>query len=154
MRISSIDPGKKGSLALIQDGQPLEFVDMPMAEGGKLIDPKAIAVVLWRWSPDHIVVEKVASSPRMGATSAFNFGCNSYGLVCLAAGMKIPCHTITPQKWKTVHGLINKPKDASRLLALKMFPQLKENLKRVKDIDRADALLMGLAWLKMEVSGI
>jgi len=149
MKIAALDPGKSGSICLIDDNKPVEFVDMPMLPTGKLIDPVKIKEVIQGWNVEAVVIEKVASSPRMGVSSASNFGANSYGLICLAVGMGIPCYTILPQRWKTVFGLIGKPKDASRLLALKMFPDLKEILKRKGDVDRADALLLGLAWLKM-----
>ena len=146
MKIVGWDPGKSGALYLIKDGLPVDFIDMPLSAGGKLFNPQEAAKQLWIWNPDAVVVEKVNAGPRMGSSAAYNFGGNSYGPLCLCAGMEIPCHTITPQKWKSYHGLLKKDKDDSRLLALKLFPQLNDVLKRKKDVDRAEAVLMALAW--------
>lgn len=148
MKFASIDPGKGGCLTLIEDIQPLEYSDMLMLPAGKLIDPKEIAALLWEWEVDHVVLEDVHSSPQMGVVSAANFSANSFGIRCLCAGMELPCHLITPQRWKTYWALIKKPKDAARLKAIEMFPDHADWFKRKGDVDRADSILMGLAWWK------
>jgi crossover junction endodeoxyribonuclease RuvC len=149
MRLTGIDPGKGGSMYLIVDGVPTEFYDMPMNEKGKIISPKHIVENLKRWAPDVVVVEKVNAGPRMATSAAYNFGANSFGPICICAGMGIRCRTIIPQKWKAYHGLLGKEKETSRQLALKKYPQLADILKRKKDTDRAEAILMATAWEAM-----
>ena len=150
MRLVGGDPGKGGCFYLIIDGVPEEYRDMPMDVKGKILSPKHVVVEFERWAPDVVVIEKVNAGPKMGSSSAFNFGANAFGPICICAGMGIRCRTITPQKWKAYHGLLGKEKEASRQLALKKYPQLADVLKRKKDTDRAEAILMATAWEALE----
>jgi hypothetical protein len=56
----------------------------------------------------------------------------------------IPYETVAPQTWKKAFGLIGAEKKASVAVAKQRFPSA--SLDRVKDHNRADAILMSL-WL-------
>ena len=59
-------------------------------------------------------------------------------------GSRTEFNLISPQAWKYSCELKGKDKDDSRLLAIKKFPFLAGKLKRKKDVDRAEALLIAL----------
>lgn len=152
MRVLSVDPGISGALVVIEARIPVNFYSMPVRfEGSKsVVDLTKLATLVRDLNVDIAVVEKVGASPRMGTGSAFNFG-NSYGRVeGVLAGVGITQYTITPQLWKTYHGLLRQPKDAARIKIIKMFPELAETFKLKKSVDKADAALLCLAWLIIE----
>lgn len=152
MIVIGIDPGSGGAIAPTRAGVPLGFYDMPTKKVGNKTEicPVELADILidcTKSEPAIGIIEQVGASPRMGVSSAFNFG-HSFGLIKgVCAGLEIPTDFITPKKWKTLHGLLKaENKDASRIKLLKMFPQFSEELKRKKDVDRAEAALIALAW--------
>ena len=86
-------------------------------------------------------VERVASRPGEGVASSFKFG-QAFGSIKATVRLaRLPLHLPTPAQWKRKHGL-SKDKEASRRLALDLFPSLAERLRRKKDADRAEALLI------------
>ena len=87
-------------------------------------------------------IEQVHSMPRDGVTSAFGFGRSTGVIETALAAYKVPTVMLTPQKWKRAAGLIKKDKDASRNLAMQLYPELSNKLARKKDHGRADALLI------------
>lgn len=94
-----IDPGKKGALAAFRDGEPVEWLVMPLA--GKEIDWHAIAAWLKDLGEVSLaVLEKVHSMPKQGVSSTFKFGTCYGGLLGVLAALEIPCHLATPQSWK------------------------------------------------------
>jgi len=155
MRIIAVDPGKTGSVVLIENGQPTMIHSMPVIKRGSktLVDVDELAALIHLHKPDALVTEQVGASPRMGVSGAFNFGYAFCASVAVAAGANIPWATITPQKWKTLFGLLKKDKDASRLKVIEMFPHLAKEFKFKNSVDKADALLLGLAWLHLQRGG-
>ena len=152
MRICSVDPGKTGGLCEITAGYPSKFHKMPSikVKSKTLVDPVGLYNIVAGFDPDIIVVEQVGASPRMGVSSAFNFG-HAYGITLgVAAGYEVRCHTITPQKWKGAMGLLGKDKDDSRLKLIEMYSEYADLFKHKNSVDRAEAALIGLAWLKLE----
>ena len=89
-----------------------------------------------------IVVEHVTAMPGQGVTSMFNFG-QSFGVIKgICSAMQLPIHFIRPTKWKKYYNLINTSKDASRSRAIEIFPKVSEKLKKKKDTNKADAILI------------
>lgn len=80
----------------------------------------------------------------MGTASAFKFG-RMTGAVesVIEAVIGRRVDLITPLSWKKMTGLIKQDKEASRALALKKWPELAPALSRVKDQNRAEAVLIG-----------
>ena len=136
--ICGIDVGAKGAIALLYPTGKNHIEDMPMLD--KEVNGADFAAILQEFTPDHIYIEQV-NSFGMGRTSAFNFGQGVGTLKGVIATLKIPYTMVTPQKWKKHFGL-NKDKDASRLLATRLYPNESELFKRKKDDGRAEALLI------------
>tara|TARA_B100000676_G_scaffold223050_1_gene220295 strand:- start:532 stop:933 length:402 start_codon:yes stop_codon:yes gene_type:complete len=89
-----------------------------------------------------VVVEQVSAMPGQGVTSMFNFG-QSFGVIKgVCSAMQIPIHFVRPTKWKKYFNLIKTSKDASRSRAIEIFPKISEKLKRKKDSNKADAILI------------
>lgn len=92
-------------------------------------------------------IERVHSIKAQGITSAFTFG-RTVGMI---AGILMflfgeeNIREIAPQAWKRQHGLMLLPKDASRVVAIEKFPHLEPELRKKKDIGKADALWIALS---------
>jgi len=136
--IIGIDPGAKGAIAERFVDNAGYIHDMPML--GKEVNGAALAEIFE--GANHIYIEQV-NSFGMGRTSAFNFGQGMGVIKGVIATMKIPYTMVTPMKWKKHFGL-NRDKDASRLLATRLFPNLADQFKRKKDDGRAEAALIAL----------
>lgn len=95
------------------------------------------------------VLEKVHASPKMGASSAFNFGAG-FGLIQGALlAYSAPIRLVDPSVWKIHLGLMGKNKDDSRFLAQITFPGKEYLFKRKCDDGRAEAALLavwGAQW--------
>ena len=143
-----IDPGAtSGAIAAFVDGQLLDVIDMPCADGtiaavllaGEL---RTLAAAGFDSRPT-VIGEKVHAMPKQGVSSTFKFG-RSLGVIeGVIAANGWPITWITPQAWKKAHGLIGKDKDAARMLALETWPEHADTFRRKKDIGRADAALIG-----------
>jgi crossover junction endodeoxyribonuclease RuvC len=153
VRIVGIDPGLSGALVVL-DESVLEFYDTPtlQVKSGKsmkrVINIHEAASLLFAVWPELVIIEKVNAMPpgegqRMGATSAFNFGMG-YGIwLGILAAFEFPYKQVTPQAWKKLlmEGM-SKEKDASRVRAMELYPQVASYLKLAKHHGRADALLL------------
>lgn len=86
---------------------------------------------------------KCKRTPGPGITSTFETG-KGYGIwIGIVAATMAPFVVVHPATWK---GLLMrdapKGKDASRMVATRMFPDAAGQLKRKKDHNRADAMLI------------
>ena len=149
--IIGIDPGSKGGLALIVDGQLVDVEDMPM------IDKRVNVAVLAAWITEHhrihgitkVTIENVHSMPGQGVATMFRMG-RSFGeaIGCvIALGHMI--EFVPPQTWKKALGLTKRPgetksqsKSRSRQLATDLYPSWSQTFKRVQDDGRAEAVLI------------
>lgn len=141
--ICGIDPGVTGAIAFYVMDVPgrVAVEDVPVA-GGEISAPH-LASLIRRFSPSMAVIEKVNAFPGQGVSSVFNFG-RSYGDVRGVIGaLNIPLHFVSPQKWKKHFGL-SSDKDQSRMLAIRMFPNVAEHFKLKKHDGRAEAALIAL----------
>jgi crossover junction endodeoxyribonuclease RuvC len=174
-----IDPGLKGAIAVIND-RVITFHDMPVVQvkvGTNLknqMDAHACALLLRRYLPPPtsstdvlVTIEKVAPMPSfkvqrkgeepseqpMGVTSAFTFGRDFGILIGLCAGIGVPFQLIHPVTWKKrMMADMGKDKDASRVKAMQLYPQMASQLSRKKDHARGDALL--LATYARQMAGV
>ena len=148
-----IDPGVSGAIAIVSD-DGVELFDMPTAPKssgkGKEVNCGSLVPILYdhrgllMYGPNApmVYLEKVHARPRQGVTSMFSFG-RSLGVVeGVLAALEIPYTFVNPQKWKRLAGLQGKPKDYSRTVASKLYPEVAKELTRKKDVGRADALLI------------
>ncbi|KRC35097.1 MULTISPECIES: hypothetical protein [unclassified Lysobacter] len=149
--IAGVDPGQTGAVALLADGQPAGFVDMPTLTrkaGGEMVDAGHLARSLRELLSKHpgasryAVIERVAAMPQQGVSSVFRFGQADGVARGVIGALRLPLIDVPPLTWKRHLGLDNKDKDAARQLAIKLFPVIAVELARKKDIGRADALLV------------
>lgn len=151
MLIVGIDPGYSGAIALL-NGSVLQVHDMPTAPAvkgrvemdlyrlGQLLSPDVDGIC-----PETCVavLEKVATMPGQGISSAFRFG-EGYGAIQMAlVGHGWERNYVTPATWKK-HFKLSRDKGVSRALASQRFPQYAHLFDRVKDDGRAEAALLAL----------
>jgi crossover junction endodeoxyribonuclease RuvC len=155
--VFGIDPGLTGGIAVFDNGRliavhPVAVVERVVSKKMKrFINPKANAEIFTRHQPDAVYIEEVGAMPGQGVTSMWNFGFTTGVLHGLSAVSDI--RTVRPMKWKTAFGLIGAGKDASRRLAMEMFPEFADRFRRAKDDGLAEAALIG-AWGLSEVGGL
>ena len=154
-----IDPGLDGAVA-IMCGEDIDFFDIPTLEikSGKkkkreynialMVDIIRNTVVQFEdlhlnGMVKQVALEKVHSMPGQGVASMFSMG-KGFGIwLGIIATLKYPLTLVTPQAWKkAMMDGMGKEKDASRLRAIQLFPQVADQLSRKKDHGRADALLI------------
>ena len=152
MFIIGIDPGISGAICFFENGKILDVIEMPTMNEGKKNKRQVNGAQIYneiskRMNKTHIedvrvVVEQVSAMPGQGVTSMFNFG-QSFGLIKgICSAMQLPIHFVRPTKWKKYFNLINSSKDASRSRAIEIFPKISDKLKRKKDSNKADAILI------------
>jgi len=153
MFIIGIDPGISGAICFFMDGKIIDIIDMPtMAEGKKnkkqvngnqlFNEIKSRLSGINNIDETCVVVEHVTAMPGQGVTSMFNFG-QSFGVIKgICSAMQLPIHFVRPTKWKKYFNLINTSKDASRARAIELFPKSSDKLKRKKDSNKADSILI------------
>jgi len=169
-----IDPGLGGAIAIlhrdiinIKDHNEFKLFDMPKMDqpwanfkkdsSGKLykkqmVDIKELSRILEPYAPIYINREKLISvnienvhaQPGNGAASAFTFGGAVFSILTVLTIMGFKPNYILPVSWKKRLGLIAAPKDEARQIVINIFPELKEELKRKKDVDKAEAILIAL----------
>ena len=156
-----IDPGLTGALAVVEvvgGSSGAEVYDLPTVAAGKGVvkrelDPAGLARELFRVQiaaghPDaRVVLERTSAMPGQGVASMFSIGVTRGVILGVLGALGLPYQDVAPATWKRHFGLIGADKDMSRRLALQRFPQLAPQLARVKDHNRAEALLLAL-WLK------
>lgn len=159
MRIGFFDPGATGALAVLDTVTKRHSVhDIPQMVTGKRTHPNPFELggLLREMQLDVVGIEWVVpmSTKRgkdgvrrdlgIASTGHFMYGAGVLLGVCGALGLAV--EFVTPAEWKRYFRLLGMSKEASRSLALRKFPKLASELKRKKDSDRAEALLMAL-WL-------
>jgi hypothetical protein len=149
MIVLGIDIGLDGAIAALDLNQAC-VEDMPTKPEGerRRIDALELFRTLRRMVPSNrvgmIVFEQISSGQGRGGHSQASL-MQSAGIVKAVADMTgWPSYAIQPVVWKRHFGLLKAEKDASRELAQRLFPQLAAELVRVKDTDRAEALLISL----------
>jgi crossover junction endodeoxyribonuclease RuvC len=145
--IVGIDPGIHGAAAALCERRGmLAVIDLPTHQVGKRLEIDSYALLRWLRivRPHRIVIENVHSMPKEGVVSAFRFG--------VAVGMiKAMCHVVVQASdlelveaavWKEYFDLVGCDKEASRQLALTLFPMHAAVLARKKDHQRAEGMLI------------
>lgn len=144
MRVIGIDPGASGAIVLLENGQPIEWAEMPISKIGSStrVNAAALTDFIASCCCEHVFVEAVHSMPKQGVASSFNFG-HSVGTVMGVLGaMGLPHTLVTPQAWKKAMGLIGTDKDAARTRAIQLWPKWRELDKKGKGQALADAALI------------
>tara|TARA_B100000214_G_scaffold69407_1_gene46307 strand:+ start:343 stop:831 length:489 start_codon:yes stop_codon:yes gene_type:complete len=150
MRIIGIDPGLSGGIAILDNLKIFDLFDMPIMSEGKKNKNQLNSAQLVNIIKKHIVlgktfviVEQVSAMPGQGVTSMFNFGQTFGSIKGICAALNLPIFYVRPAKWKKHFELINSSKDASRTKVIEMYPSISDRLSRKKDVNKADAILIG-----------
>lgn len=145
MRYCGIDPGVAGAIALIDtDEAKVEVVDLPSGPLG--VDPVALQEQLKAWGVRSVTLEDNRAVGSNGSLANFSMG-RCVGLIA-ATVLLSDCalRRVKPQEWQQATGLSNvkaaERKEAHRFRAMELFPELRDELKRKRDHNRADALLI------------
>ena len=150
MIIIGIDPGVSGAISVLENKKVIEVYEMPTMIDGKkskrqVNGAQVTNIIKERFREKKeiiVVVEHVNAMPGQGVTSMFNFG-QSFGVIKgICSALNLPIYFVRPTKWKKYFNLINTSKDASRSRAIEIFPKISDNLKRKKDSNKADAILI------------
>ena len=149
MRIIGIDPGLSGGIAILDDLKIFDLFDMPIMSEGKKNKNQLNSAQLVNIIKKHIVsentfviVEQVSAMPGQGVTSMFNFGQTFGSIKGICAALHLPIFYVRPAKWKKHFELINASKDASRTKVIEMYPSISDRLRKKKDVNKADAILI------------
>jgi len=98
MNIIGIDPGKKGAIVAMVNGE-IHLHQMPEDAG-------TIVAILSKYAlPDgHVFLEKSQAMPGQGTVSMFNYGTSFGTLLGILAALKIPHTLVHPKTWcKVMH---------------------------------------------------
>jgi hypothetical protein len=118
------------------------------------IDGRALRELLLEIVPPgasaRVVFEDVRPRSGGNGTSEASNSMHSQGSMMRSRGIveavvdiaRIEAHVVQPQTWKRHFGLLGTKKDASMATARGLFPSEASALKRVKDHNRAEALLI------------
>ena len=150
MRIIGIDPGLSGAIAILDDLKIFDMFDMPIMSEGKKNKNQLNSAQLVNIMKRHIlpngdtfvIVEQVSAMPGQGVTSMFNFGQTFGAIKGICASLNLPIFYVRPTKWKKHFELINASKDASRTKVIEMYPSISDRLRKKKDVNKADAILI------------
>ncbi len=105
------------------------------------MDPHTLERRIKQLGPTLAIIERQGPQPRDGCRQAFGIG-SAYAVVkTVAALCHLPIHLVTPSVWKRHHGILaaDDPKEASRALAIRLFPASAESFSLKKHHGRSDA---------------
>lgn len=147
-----IDPGISGAIAVVVDGKPNRFLDMPLVDrdlgSGRMIDGAALQAQIRGIRQQHVgaycfaAIERVGGHRGQGGAVSFNFGQADGTVRTVFACLGIPLIEVWPVTWKNYFQLPKDDKDGGRQLVLRQFPGLEPELRRKKDQGRAEAFLV------------
>jgi len=147
--IIGVDPGLSGAIAFIWAAGTPSVHDLPVT--GKLLDFNELRGIVCEEIAGRVStdVEAYVESPvvrisggQVGSKSAFTMGDTAGVIRSVFASLEIQMHYVTAGKWKKRYALNGKDKEMSRALAVRLFPECREMLRRKKDHGLAEALLI------------
>ena len=150
MIIFGIDPGVSGAISILENKRVIEVFDMPTMIDGKKnkrqVNGSQVTNIIKERLDNNkeivVVVEQVNAMPGQGVTSMFNFG-QSFGVIKgVCAALTLPIFFVRPSKWKKHFDLLKTNKEASRTKAIEIYPEISDKIRRKKDSNKADAILI------------
>jgi hypothetical protein len=157
MIMISIDIGIMGGVAVFEDGELVTVHDMPCLADGpakrRSINAPLLASLIKETHAAKAYVEHVQAFPKEGAVGAFAFGRSRGVIEGVLAMAGIPAEFLTPVAWKRLTGVPpgrDGAKEAARSKAIALWPSKAALFARVRDHNRAEACLIGLAGLLRE----
>jgi len=156
----AIDIGLTGALAAVDSFGTARVIDLPTVPDGKSrrLCGRALLAAIRQFVPPGepalLVFEDVRPRP-MGNGGTHGNTMHSQGSLMRSRGIveavadiaKLTVSTVQPATWKRHFGLLRTEKGASLERARVLYPTLAGELKRVKDHNRAEAVLLA-HWLQ------
>ena len=145
-----IDPGLSGAIIIMDGNTPVAWYRMPTMKTGSAnrVNAPALAAMikpyLYLDKQIRVYVELVSSMPGQGVASMFSFGHSAGVIQGVLGAFEIPVTMVTPGQWKKRAGLTGQDKDASRTLAIQMFPFWRELDQKGAGQAYADAAFIAL----------
>ena len=136
-----IDPGISGAIAFYfpETQERVIAEDIPAVAGR--VDSVTLADRIAQLRPDVAIIEGVGAMQGWGTSSTFKFGA-AYGAVLgIVATLHIPFHIVSPASWKK-YWKLDRDKEKSRALALRLFPICASQFARKRDHNRSEAALI------------
>ncbi len=150
--ILGIDPGCSGACAWYFPEAPDRIAVEDMPTIGKFVDGAFLARRIDQMRPTIAAIEFVHALPKQGVSSTFNFG-DAFGVVRgVLAAKGIPCHLVTPTRWKK-HFRLSSDKEEARALAVRLWPSC-DGFERKKDHGRAEAALIARFGAETNLVGV
>jgi len=138
--LCGIDPGLKGGLAFyFSSYDKISCEDLPVANGS--VDAATLAARIRQLAPTVAVVEAQSARPGQGVSSCFQIGRGFGTIIGVVAALGVPLHVVSPAAWKK-HFHLDKDKEKSRALALRLWPGQADMFKLKKHEARAEAALI------------
>lgn len=133
-------------MALLVDGKATDVDDLPLGFHG--VDGAGVHAILDEWHADEVFVELTHAMPKNGSKAAYSQG-DSNGAIRTAVQLfGAPLTWVRSVDWQRHSGLLGsgytdvERKHRSRMRAIELMPVMAEQLRRVKDHNRAEALLI------------
>lgn len=151
-----VDPGLGGAIARIYPGGPAQVWDIESSQRSpkkRQVDPYRFRELIAEAVSAHdrndvmILVEDVHAMPAQGVSSTFGLGLTCGIIEGVIASMRLPMELVRPNDWKKGVGLPKATdkkagKEIARTFAIRWYPDLADQMGRVKDHNRAEALLI------------
>jgi hypothetical protein len=154
MIVLAIDIGLTGAIAAVDSRGTHFVVDLPIEEipkaGNRMIKRRVSAIglrdVLRTLVPPGEValalIEDVHAGMGPGVAARSSLDMNRGRIEAVLELQRLDVRAIQPSAWKRFYGLTGKEKSDNLGTARTLFPMAMHMLKRMKDHNRADALLM------------
>lgn len=117
-----VDPGQKGSWAVIAESETGQFIKVyPWNDVFFVSDMQSLSKM---GGGIVAAVEKVGAMPHQGVSSMFRFG-TSYGFIQgVLAACGIPYQLVPPINWKREFSIVQKGKTGSVDVCKRLFPDV------------------------------
>jgi crossover junction endodeoxyribonuclease RuvC len=140
VKVVGIDPGITGAIAMHEGGRLTTLEDMPVFD--TRVDGAEVTSILRAMDPDCVFVENTHAMPRNGSIASFKLGLNTGIVIGVIQSLSHPLFRITPAKWKSKMGVSRLDKNGVRGICREMYPDWASCFARVKDHNRAEAVLI------------
>lgn len=144
MIVVGIDPGVTGAIAIHDGGRLTHVDDMPVF-GGRT-DALGLMEYLIEAIPYNaeavVYLEDTQAMPKNGSIASYSLGLNTGIVVGVIQSLRHPLVRVKPAAWKVKMGVTRRDKNAMRGVVRELYPGWADHVKRVKDHNRAEAILI------------
>jgi len=146
--ICGIDPGVTGALAIHRAGRLVDIIDLPVL-GGR-VDGRELHEML---SGEELLVflEDTHAMPKNGSIASFSLGLNTGIIIGVVESLSHPLVRVRPAAWKKKMSVTRQDKNALRGVVRELYPDFADYFTRVKDHNRAEAVLISRYGVAMNL---